>query len=102
MAKFELPVYNAETDEIIKVHKRNFMPVGLYIKYQAFSEKLINDKVKNDAEMFKLLQPLFLETFPTLTAAEYNNNTDVAEVLVMFRNILDTATQITAGSSKNA
>lgn len=102
MAKFELSIYDAATDKVVKTHKRNFMPVGLYIKYQQLAEKLSADKIKSDAEMFLALKDLFRETFPELTEDEYQNQTDIAEVLIMFRDILDKSTQISSGNSKNA
>lgn len=103
MAKFELSVYDATTEEVIKVHKRNFMPVSLYIRFQQLAEKLEANKVKSDAEMFAALKDLFCETFPELTEKEYNEQTDIAEVLIMFRDILEKSTHIaTAGDSKNA
>lgn len=101
MAKFELPIYDATTGEVIKTHKRNFMPVNLYIRYQAFAEKLGADKVKSDKDMFFAMKELFLETFPELTEEEYLNQTDIAEVLVMLRDILEKSTQIASGDSKN-
>lgn len=101
MAKFELPIYDTRTGEIVKTHKRNFMPVNLYIRFQAFAEKLGADKVKSDKDMFFALKELFLETFPDLTAEEYLNQTDIAEVLVMLRDILEKSTQIASGDSKN-
>lgn len=102
MAKFELSIYDTATEEIVKTCKRNIMPVSLYIKYQQLAEKLGADKVKSDAEMFYALKDLFLETFPELTEAEYLNQTDIAEVLIMFRDLLDKSTKISQGNSKNA
>ena len=102
MAKFELPIYDMKTEKVVKTHKRNFMPVDLYIRYQQLSEKITTDKIKSDAEMFCLLKDLFLETFPELTEEEYLNQTDIAGVLLMFRDILDKSTQFAAGNSKNA
>ena len=102
MAKFELHVYNMKTEEVEKVHKRNFVPVNLYIQYQKLAEKLAQDKVKSDAEMFAALKGLFLETFPELTEDEYMNKTDIAEVLLMFRDLIGKSTEISSGDSKNA
>ena len=101
MAKFELPIYDAKSGEIIKTHKRDFMPVSLYIRFQKLSEKVIADKVKSDEEMFLALQDLFVETFPEMTVDEYLNQTDVANVLTMWRNILDKSTELSDGNSKN-
>ena len=39
MAKFELSVFNPTTGEKILTHKRDFMPVNLYIKFQKYSER---------------------------------------------------------------
>lgn len=102
MAKFELSIHDATTEEVVKTHKRNFMPVSLYIKYQQLAEKLSADKIKSDADMFFALKELFCETFPELTEDEYLNQTDIAEVLIMFRDILDKSTKISSGDSKNA
>lgn len=101
MAKFELPIYNAETGEIDKTVTRGFMPVSLYVKFQKFSEKLIKDEEKTDAEMFTELQPLFCELFTQLTKSEYLNCTDTAEVLRVYGDVMNKSTQITAGDSKN-
>lgn len=102
MAKFELPVYNVTTGDIEKTYKRNFMPVDLYVRYQAFSEKVTSDKFKSDKDFFVELKDLFLETFPEMTAEEYLNQTDVAEVVNMFGDIINKATQFSTGDSKNA
>ena len=102
MAKFELKIHDTQTGEIVKTHKSGFVPVGLYIKFQQLSEKIIKDKVGSDAEMFELLKDLFREMFPELSSDEYDNQTDVAEILMMFREILDKSTQILPGDSKNA
>lgn len=102
MAKFELPIYDITTGEVVYTHKRNFMPVGLYIRFQEFAEKTTSEKFKSDKDFFKALQPLFLETFPDLTEDEYLNQTDIAQVLIMFRDILDKSTEISdGGNSKN-
>ena len=101
MAKFELPIYDVKSEKIVTTHKRNFMPVSLYIRFQALSEKIVAEKVKNDEEMFLALKDLFLETFPEMTENEYLNQTDIAQVLVMFRDILEKSTQISDGNSKN-
>lgn len=101
MAKFELSIYDAMTGEVAKVHKRNFMPVNLYIRFQKLAEKIGADKVKSDEEMFRALQDLFLETFPELTKEEYQNQTDIAEVLKMWAAILQKSTEFAGDDSKN-
>lgn len=101
MAKFELPIYNSVTGDVDKTVTRNFMPVNLYIRYQKLAEKVGGDKVKTDEEMFLLLQDLFLETFPELTKDEYLNNTDIAQVLQTWANIINKSTEISDGNSKN-
>lgn len=101
MAKFELSIYDMTTEDVVKVYKRNLMPVSLYIKFQELSEKIIANKVESDAEMFYALQDLFLEVFPEMTKEEYLNQTDTAEVLNMYRTIIDKSTQISSGNSKN-
>ena len=101
MAKFELSIYDIETGDVCKTYKRNFMPVNLYIRFQTFAEKIGSDKVKSDKEMFYSLKDLFLETFPEMTAEEYLNQTDIADVLIMLRDILEKSTHIKSGDSKN-
>ena len=101
MAKFELPIYDATSGEVVKTHQRNFMPVNLYIRFQKLAEKLGSDKVKSDQEMFNLLEELFIETFPNLTKEEYQNQTDIAEVLLIWKAVLEKSTQIAEGDSKN-
>ena len=101
MAKFELPIYDATSGEVCKTHQRNFMPVNLYIRFQKLAEKIGADKVKSDKEMFDALEELFLETFPALTKEEYQNQTDIAEVLQMWAAILEKSTKIAEGDSKN-
>lgn len=101
MAKFELPIYDATTGEIVKTYQRNFMPVNLYIRFQKLAEKTGSDKVKSDEELFKALQELFLETFPELTKEEYLNQTDIAVVLQIWARILNKSTEIAEGDSKN-
>lgn len=93
MAKYELSIYDAN-DKIIKTYQRNKCSVELFLKFQQYSVKVTENKVKNDAEFFKGMKELFLELFPAMTEAEYRNNTDVAELLVLFRTIVAKATQL--------
>ena len=101
MAKFELPIYDAETGEVIKTVKRGFMPVSLYVRFQKFSEKVVGE-IKNDAELFDAMQPLFCELFPNMTKDEYKKQTDVAEVLQVLGDVMNKSTEFSAGNSKNA
>lgn len=100
MAKFELPVYNAESGKVEKTVKRNFMPVTLFTRFQKFAEKL--DTLESDEKMYNGLKPLFLELFPELTEKEYTEQTDVAEVLKVWGDVINKSTEISEGSSKNA
>lgn len=99
MAKFELPIYN-ENDEVIKTVKRNFIPVDLFIRFQQLAEKIAGEKFKNDKEMFAEIQKLFLEAFPALTADEFKNNIDLAQILYTINDIVSRAAKF-EGSSKN-
>lgn len=101
MAKFELPVYDMKTEEIVKRHTRNFIPVNLYMKFHDLGDRIEKNKVGSDEELFVELKELFLETFPELTEEEYMNCTDTAQVIVMFRDILEKATKFQTGNSKN-
>lgn len=101
MAKFELSIFNAKTGEVEKTYKRAFMPVDLYVRFQAFSEKVTSDKFKSDADFFAAMKDLFLELFPEMTADEYLKNTDVAEVLALFGKVINKSTELDAGDSKN-
>lgn len=99
MAKFELNIYG-DNDSIVKTHQRNKCSVDLFLKFQRYSEKVTGEKVKSDNEFFAGLKELFLEFFPEMTEAEYTNSTDVAEIIILFNNIITKATQFT--SEKNA
>lgn len=99
MAKFELKIYNMKTEEVEKTYSRNKIPVNLFLAYQELSEKLVSEKIENDIDMFKALKGLFMETFDGLTDNEYDEQVDVAEVLITFRNIIKKATVFEA--SKN-
>lgn len=99
MAKFELKIYNMKTEEVEKTYSRNKIPVNLFLAYQELSEKLVSEKIENDIDMFKAIKGLFMETFDGLTEKEYNEQTDVSEVLIAFRNLLKKATVFEA--SKN-
>lgn len=99
MAKFELKIYNMKTEEVEKTYSRNKIPVNLFLKYQELSEKLVSEKIEKDIDMFKAIKGLFMETFDGLTEKEYNEQTDVSEVLIEFRNLLKKATVFEA--SKN-
>lgn len=94
MAKYELSIYD-ENDKVIKTFQRNKCSVEMFLKFQQYSQKVAESKVKNDAEFFKGLKELFLEMFPAMTESEYKNNTDVAEVIVLFRTIVAKATHLT-------
>lgn len=94
MAKFELSIYN-DNDEVVKTYQRNKCPVDLFLKFQQYSEKVTGDKVKNDTEFFAGLKELFLEFFPAMTEKEYTNNTDVAEIIILFNSIIHKATKFT-------
>ncbi|MBR3423802.1 MAG: hypothetical protein IKG80_04865 [Clostridia bacterium] len=98
MAKYELNVYDTKTGEVAKTLQKNFMPSALFIRYQQVLEKINEDT--DDTALFDNLKPLFLETFPDLTEKEYTDNTDVAEVLALFRKVLNKATTMESG--KNA
>lgn len=98
MAKFELNIYD-DNDKVVKTHQRNKCPVEMFLKFQRYSEKVTSEKVKSDNEFFAGLKELFLEFFPAMTEAEYTNNTDVAEIIVLFNAIITKATQFT--SEKN-
>ena len=99
MAKFELKIYDMKTEEVEKTYSRNKIPVNLFLKYQELSEKLVSEKIENDIDMFNAIKGLFMETFDGLTENEYNDQTDVSEVLIEFRNLLKKATVFEA--SKN-
>ena len=102
MAKFELPIYNAITGELEKTHKRNFMPVSLYIRFQEYAEKVEKNQDKmSEKQFFVDLKKLYLEMFPELTSEEYDNQTDVAKNMILFQYVLDVAKQIQGGDSKN-
>lgn len=101
MSKFELPIYNAATGKREKTLQRDFMPVNLFVRYQTFVEEMDENKTKSDKELFLSLKELFLETFPEMTEEEYLNQTDVGDVTLMFRRILEKSTQIGSGNSKN-
>lgn len=94
MAKYELSLYD-DNDKVIKTYQRNKCPVDLYLKFQQYSEKVTGDKVKNDKDFFAGLKDLFLEFFPAMTEKEYTNNTDVAEIIVLFNTIISKATKLT-------
>ena len=95
MAKFELKVYDKQSEDVIATCKRTFIPVSLCIKCQELNEKLQKEDITSDAVMFAKLKDLFVETFSDLSADEYENGVDTAEILIMFRDILQKATQIT-------
>lgn len=99
MAKFELKIYEMKTEEVEKTYSRNKIPVNLFLKYQELSEKLVSEKIENDIDMFKAIKGLFMETFDGLTDNEYDEQVDVAEVLITFRNIIKKAAVFEA--SKN-
>lgn len=99
MAKFELSIYD-ENDNVKKTYQRNKCPVDMFLKFQQYSEKVTGEKVKSDKEFFEGLKELFLEFFPEMTEKEYTNNTDVAEIIVLFHTIIKKATLFT--NEKNA
>jgi hypothetical protein len=102
MAKFELKIYDEKTGKVAKTLQRGFMPVSLYVRYQKLSEKVINEKLKSDEDLFFALKDLFCETFNDLTEDEYLNATDVSNVLSVWREVLEKSTQLESGnSSKN-
>ena len=88
MGKIELNIYNNETGELQKTYQRQFIPVKLFLRFQKIAEKIIADKIENNEAVYKSLEPLFLEAFPSLTSAEYYGNVDVAEVLRVFNHIV--------------
>jgi hypothetical protein len=69
------------------------------LKFRSYSEKVTSEKVESDNDFFAGLKDLFLEFFPAMTESEYKNNTDVAEIIVLFDKIIKRATQFT--SEKN-
>ena len=94
MSKYELKIYD-ENDNVIKTHQRNKCSVDLFLKFQRYSEKVTGEKITNDKDFFAGLKELFLEFFPAMTEDEYKNNTDVAEIIVLFNSIVTKATHFT-------
>lgn len=101
MAKYELPIYDMATEEITKTYGRNKIGVSLYLKYQQINEDLQGGKFKSDDELFAALQDVVVETFDGMTKAEYNEQTDPADVLNLYRTICNKGTLIYTGNSKN-
>ena len=99
MAKFSLSIYD-ENDKVIKTYQRNKCPVDLFLRFQQYSEKVTGAKINNDIEFFAELKGLILELFPAMTETDYMNNTDTAEVIKLFNDVIHKATLISAG--KNA
>ena len=102
MAKFELRVYNTQNGEVEKTVKRGFMPLAIYVRFQKLAEKAASDKYKSDEAMYEDLREPVLDLFPELTAEEYRNNVDIAEVLQLWKRILDKSSEISDEDSKNA
>ena len=102
MAKFELPIYNMETEEIKKTVQRNIVPLSLYLKFEKFAESLNDNNFKSDSEFFYAIEDLFCELFPALTRDEYENKVDIAEALAVFNSVLGKSKQLPRGNSKNA
>lgn len=98
MAKFTLSIYD-EYDKVIKTYQRNKCPVDLFLRFQQYSEKVTGAQIKNDIEFFADLKGLILELFPAMTEEEYNNNTDTAEVIKIFNDVISKATLISAGKN---
>ena len=101
MAKFELPIYDTKTGEIVKTHQRGFMPVDLFIRFQNVAEEVTADKFKSNEELFDALEDLFVELFPDLTKEEYRNGADVAEIMKVWQIVNNKSTDIESGNSKN-
>ena len=100
MAKFELPIYDA-SGKVEKTHKRDFISVSLFLKYQKLNEELLSNKMTDDKEFLNAIKELFLETFVELTESEYDKQTDVAQVIYLFNTIVAKATKFKSGDSKN-
>ena len=101
MAKFELPIYDAKSGKQVKLCKRDFISVSLFLKYQKLNEELLSNKVTDDNEFLNAVKDLFLETFSDLTEQEYLNGTDVGQVIFLFNAIVQKATKFQSGNSKN-
>lgn len=86
--KYALKIYDMKNQKVIKTVGRDVISVSLYMKYQEMAESVQAEKVKSDIDLFKKIKDLFLETFTDLTEDEYFNNTDPAEVLSVWNNIL--------------
>lgn len=104
MAKFELKIYDPQTGEVEKIIKRGFMPLDIYVRFQKLAERAEKEQYKSDEEMFVALREPILELFPELTTADYGKKVDIAEVLALWKKILDKASEMADGdeSSKNA
>lgn len=101
MAKFELPIYDEKSGKVEKTHKRDFISVSLFLKYQKLNEELLSNKITEDKEFLNAIKELFLETFAGLTDEEYSKKTDVAQVIYLFNSIVTKATKFQSGNSKN-
>lgn len=101
MAKFELPIYDLKSGKIEKTYKRDFISVSLFLKYQKLNEELLHDKVTDDDVFLKRIKDLFLETFSDLSEVEFENQTDVGQVIMLFNSVVAKATKFESGNSKN-
>lgn len=101
MARFELNLYDMETEKIVKTLQKNIIPVDLYIKFQEFNDSINSGKIKTDAELFTSLQDLFVETFADLTKAEYMKQTFPGEVLKTFKEICEKSLIVKDDNLKN-
>lgn len=101
MAKFELPIYDEKSGKQIKLCKRDFMSVSLFLKYQKLNEELLSNKITDDKQFLDAVKELFLDTFTEMTEQEYLNGTDVGQVIYVFNSVVQKATKFQAGNSKN-
>lgn len=97
MAKYELPIYG-ENDEIIKTHKTNVCPWGVYIEAAELSEGL---QEKSPREQLAACETIMKAIFVSLTDEELRH-ADGGDVFNTFRQIVNGGQTIKGGGeSKN-
>lgn len=97
MAKFELPIYGAN-DEQIKMYEANICPWGVYVQAADLQDKLKDQSAK---DQMKAIGDVLKIVFIGLTDDELLH-ADGGDVMNTFKQIVSGGRGIASGSSKNA
>lgn len=88
--RYSLNVYD-ENSEVAKTVETDFVPVGIFIKALDMSDSMKGMEVR---EQFAMMEEIILMVFRKLTKEELENACDINDVMNVFKQITNRASEI--------